>query len=481
MRLFERLDLRAKADKRDQDQGLHSEAQELNVGYQITNRWSVSTGARKDERQYAGTFLVPLNREQGERTDGVLQLAYDSGASWRAYTFAQQTLSKSEERPDNDRFGTGGSYRMGERWRIDAEVSDGDTGAGGRLGTNFLYSERTSLYLNYALENERTDNGSLGGRRGNLISGMKRRLSDASSVFVEERYQETDSLSGLTHATGMTLAPNDRWNFGANTDIGTLSDDQTGAEIDREAAGVRMGYGFEAMQLSSAVEYRLDKTSQIDSSSSERTTWLFRNSFKFQLTPDWRVVGKLNHAMSESSLGQFYDGGYTEAVLGYGFRPVASDRLNALAKYTYFYNVPTTDQVTPQNTMAQFVQKSHVAALDLTYDLTDSWSVGGKYAYRLGQLSLDREQEQFFDNRAQLYIMRTDLQFAGDWEGLLEGRLLDMTDLNEQRSGALAAVYRYFGKHVKVGVGYNFTDFSEDLTDLSFRHEGAFINMIGSM
>ena len=50
----------------------------------------------------------------------------------------------------------------------------------------------------------------------------------------------------------------------------------------------------------------------------------------------------------------------------------------------------------------------------------------------------------------------------------LEGRLLDMPDLNEQRSGALVAVYRHFGKHVKVGAGYNFTDFSEDLTDLSF-------------
>jgi flagellar motor protein MotB len=480
MQLFERVDLRAKADKREQDQGLFSQAQELDLGYRFNEHWSTSTGVRKDEREYTGAFL-PVNREQGERTDGVVQLAYDSGASWRAYAFAQDTLSKTGERLDNGRLGTGGSYRMSERFRIDAEVSDGDLGPGGRLGTNFLYSERTSLYLNYALENERTDNGLRGGRRGNLISGMKRRLSDASSVFVEERYQQTDSMSGLTHATGMTLAPNDRWNFGANTDIGTLSDDETGAEIDREAAGVRMGYGFEAVQLSSAVEYRLDKTSQIDSTTSERTTWLFRNSFKFQLNPDWRVVGKFNHAMSESSLGQFYDGGYTEAVLGYGFRPVANDRLNALAKYTYFYNVPTTDQVTPQNTMAQFVQKSHVAALDFTYDLTNHWSIGGKYAYRLGQLSLDRENEQFFDNRAQLYIVRTDVKFFGEYEGLLEGRLLDMTDLNEQRSGALAAVYRYFGKHVKVGVGYNFTDFSEDLTDLSFRHEGAFINLIGTM
>ncbi|HKQ14812.1 MAG TPA: OmpA family protein [Steroidobacteraceae bacterium] len=476
---FERFDVRAKADKKEQDQGLFANTQELNLGYQITDRWNISTGARKDEREYTGP-LVPLNREQGERTDGVLQVGYDSGATWRTYAFAQNTLSKSEERPDNDRYGIGGSYRMTERFRIDAEASDGDLGPGGRLGTNYLFSDRTTLYLNYALENERTDNGLRGGHRGNLISGMKRRLSDSSSMFLEERYQETDTMSGITHATGMTLAPNERWNFGANTDIGTLTDELTGAKIDREAGGVRMGYGWQAVQLSSAVEYRTDKTEQMDATMSERTTWLFRNSFKFQLNPDWRVVGKYNHARSESSLGQFYDGGYTEAVIGYGYRPVANDRLNALAKYTYFYNVPTTEQVTPTNSNALFVQKSHVAALDLTYDLTDMVSIGGKYAYRLGQLSLDRENPQFFDNRASLYIVRTDLKFGG-WEGLVEGRMLDMQDLNEQRTGALVAVYRYVGKHFKIGAGYNFTDFSEDLTDLSFRSEGVFINMTGSM
>ena len=54
------------------------------------------------------------------------------------------------------------------------------------------YSERTNLYLNYALENERTDNGLRGGA-GNLISGMKRRLSDARSMYVEERYQDSGS------------------------------------------------------------------------------------------------------------------------------------------------------------------------------------------------------------------------------------------------------------------------------------------------
>ena len=56
-----------------------------------------------------------------------------------------------------------------------------------------------------------------------------------------------------------------------------------------------------------------------------------------------------------------------------------------------------------------------------------------------------------------------------------------MPDLSEQRSGALAAVSRYLGDHLKIGLGYNFTDFSDDLTDLSYDHSGAFLNLTGSM
>jgi hypothetical protein len=53
------------------------------------------------------------------------------------------------------------------------------------------------------------------------------------------------------------------------------------------------------------------------------------------------MVAKLDHAFSDSSLGEFFDGGYTEVVFGYAYRPVRHDRLSALAKYTFFYNVPT--------------------------------------------------------------------------------------------------------------------------------------------
>jgi len=479
MPVTDRLTLAAKGDQLTEDQGLEHRAMELDLGYKLTDRWSLSTGVRNDLREDHSP-VVPLTQEQGERTDAVVQVAFDPGTSWRAYGFGQGTLSGDAGRQDNARFGAGGSYRLTKRFKLDGEVSEGDLGPGGRLGTSFLATERTNLYLNYLLENDRTDSG-VPVRQGSVVTGVKQRLSDSSSVYLEERYHDAGSQSGLTHAAGVNLVEKDRWNFGASAEVGTLVDSQTSAQTDRKAAGVRLGYNRDSLQLTSAVEYRRDDAERLDTTHVERTAWLFRNSLKYQLTPDWRVVGKLNHSFSDSSLGDFFGGGYTEAVIGYAYRPVRNDRLNALAKYTYFYNLPTTGQVGAEDTPSGFVQKSQIAALDLTYDLTASWSIGGKYAYRLGQVSLDRANPVFFDNTAHLVVLRVDWRFHEHWEGLAEVRALDLPDLSQRRSGALAAIYRYLGKHLKAGVGYNFTDFSDDLTDLSYDHQGAFFNIVGSM
>jgi flagellar motor protein MotB len=479
---LERFHIGAKFDNRTQLTGVDTSAQEYKFGYQVNDRWDVSIGYRADERT-DNSIIVPLTQDEGKRADAVVQVGYDSKADWNVYSFVQDTLSSTGTRETNARAGVGGAMQFSEKLRVDAEVSSGDLGAGGRLGTNYKYSDSTSLYLNYTLENERADNAmnTVRGSQGNLVAGMKSRLSDSTSVYLEERYQRSDTMAGLTHSTGMNFAPGERWSFGLNTDIGTLRDTFTGAETERLATGVQVGFSTGDIQLTSGIEYRNDDVEQLDLSRNERKTWLFRNNFKYQMGPSGRIIGKLNHSESESSQGTFYDGGFTEAVAGYAYRPIDNDRLNAMLKYTYFYNVPTTDQITLQNIAAEFIQKSHIAAVDVTYDVTPKLSIGGKYAYRLGQVSLDRENPTFFDNNANLYVLRADYMFRDKWEVMGEVRMLDMPDLSESRSGFLTTVSRYFGDHLKVGLGYNFTDFSDDLTDLSFDHQGVFLNVTGSL
>lgn len=475
--ISEDLELRAKADHIQQKDGLRQTTAEVDIRMQVTEHWDIEAGARhEDRRDDAAT--IAATQEEGDRTDAIVQLGWTGDGRVEAYAFGQATVHSTGDRDLNHRGGVGGKYRLSDRLSLDGEVSHGDLGPAARAGTDYQHSERTQLYMNYALDNERGYDG-LQARRGSLTTGARSRLTDSASVYAENQYQHA-TVVGLTRALGIDYAPTEHWTLGFSWEDGDTRDRRTAAETTRRAAGLRAGFGNDGLQMSSGVEYIFADTERSDGTHSERTTWLFRNNLKWQIDEDGRLLAKFNHAISDSSDGDFFDGGFTEAILGYAYRPVAHDRFFSLMKYTYFYNVPTTDQVGQNGTSAQFLQKSHVFSADMSYDLTDQWKLGAKYAYRLSQVSLDREDPDFFDNDAHLGILRLDWRFAKNWEAMAEGRILALTDLDEHRAGALTAVYRYFGEHMKAGLGYNFTDFSEDLTDLSYDHHGLFFNVVGT-
>ena len=412
----DRINVTAKTDKTSRQQGLETNASEVDVNYQLTEHWTLSPGVRHDSREDHSP-VVPPTQMEGDRTDAALRATYDSKERWTAYGFVQDTVSKTGNREDNGRVGSGGAYRVTDRFKVNGEVSTGDLGGAGKVGTEYLYSDRTNMYLNYVYDNETPDNG-IRSNKGNMVAGVKTRYSDTTSVYAEEKYTHGKVPTGLTHSAGVDLAPFDHWNFGVNVDFGTLRDPITAARLERNAAGVRVGYGDKGFTWTTAFEYRVDKTEIINPdmsvSTSDRDSWLIKNSFKYQMDPASRLLGKLNHAESKSSLGSFYDGNYTEAVLGYGYRPVTNDRLNTLFKYTYFYNLPSPGQVTDTvtntatntvtNTAADFIQKSHIFSLDAMYDLTQRWTIGGKYAYRLGQISEDRVTSGIFRQPGATFI-----------------------------------------------------------------------------
>ncbi len=62
----------------------------------------------------------------------------------------------------------------------------------------------------------------------------------------------------------------------------------------------------------------------------------------------------------------------------------------------------------------------------------------------------------------------------------LELRHFTAIDAEFSETGALAAAYKQLNQNVTVGVGYNFTTFSDDLADLTFDDEGAFLNIVAA-
>jgi len=471
------MNMHVKADNKTQKDGLENKASEIGADYRFNLNWSLASGIRVDSRRDNST-IVPETQQEGERTDLSVRVDYDSKDKWSSYGFTQSTVKIRGNRDNNDRIGLGGAYRLTDRFKLDGELSGGDLGTAYKIGGEYKLSTASDIYSHYVLENERSDNG-IKARKGSMVSGYKHRYSDTTSMYMEEKYTHGDLPSGITHAMGVKLNVSDKLNMGASIDVGKLKDNNTAAEIERKALAGNVGYKFENFTLSSALELRLDRTQVSLTNMTTRKTWLSKNTFNLKLSDDWRFVGKLNYSQSISSLGDFYAGNYTEAVAGYAYRPIKSDKWTALYKYTYFYNLPTVDQLTPVGSEVTFLQKSHIWSTDVNYELTRHFSLGGKVAYRLGKISTERENQQFFVSNAALYITRVDWEFATRWNLLTEARLLSLPQIGDKRSGMLLGIYRQIGKHFRFGGGYNFTDFSDDLTDLDYDSQGVFINLLG--
>lgn len=425
--------------------------------------------------------------------------------SWDTYAFVQGTVSRNGNRTDNDRGGIGGSWAVTDKLRLGAEASGGDGGAGGRVSADYQVDDRSTVYLTYTMETE-SDDSNYAGRQATLASGTHYRFNDQVGMFGETRWSNGAGPKSLTHAFGVDFAPDTHWALGAKYETGTLSDPLSG-DLKRDAIGLSAAYKYKDLKYSGALEYRMDRGTTLgvvdgtcltndaagncagSAVDNNRRTWLWKNSAQYQLTAAWRLLGKFNLSRSSNTQGAFYDGDYTETVLGAAYRPVDNDRWNTLFKYTYFYNLPSAGQVAGSGFAdsgmstggaLDYTQKSHVFNIDTTYDLLPWLSVGIKYGMRLGELRMSKTEGDWFSSRADLWVLRADLHLVKEWDALVEGRRLRAQDAGDARSGFLVGVYRHVTEHVKMGVGYNFTNFSDDLTDMSYRSRGWFMNALAT-
>jgi hypothetical protein len=108
-------------------------------------------------------------------------------------------------------------------------------------------------------------------------------------------------------------------------------------------------------------------------------------------------------------------------------------------------------------------------------------SLGFKYGLRYSQLRQSRTDGDWFSSTAHLLVARADFHIVHKWDALIEARQLTATEIRNVRSGFLVAIYRHINKNVKFGMGYNFTDFSDNLTDLSYRSRGFFVNIVSTL
>ena len=441
---------------------------------------SLSAGVRHDDREIleAGqnTFA------DGTRTDVSGQIDYRHSDRTSVYAFGQATVDRDQSRSRNNRYGLGATVALNDRLSVTGEVTEGDGGLGASAQATFKRSDNSEYYLGYALSTDRTDTGfatenSSLANQGTVTFGGKTRFSDSLSVYGEERFGYGPRQTSLTHAYGLTFNPTEAWSFGASVENGEIDDNVFGT-FDRTAFSVSAGVARDGFRLASNLEARFEDGVQAGTDR-DRTTWLMRNTASVEANEDWEFLGRFNFAISESDQSDFVDAEFVEGVLGAAYRPVDNDRFNALVKYTYFEDLSPAQQISSGGQQALARQKSRILSVDGIYDLTEKLSVGAKYGFRSGEVALDRTTDDYIRSDAHLGVVRLDYHVVNKWDILAEGRILSSELANDERLGALVGLYRHVGENAKIGVGYNFSEFSDDLTDFSADSEGVFLNLVG--
>ncbi|MEP1145018.1 MAG: hypothetical protein ABJH52_14965 [Henriciella sp.] len=435
----------------------------------VVGSWSLGAGIRHNDLE------GPLSVQQGDRTDAGLELRNDVNEELAYYGFGQATVDVDGGRERMNRAGLGLETRLTENVQVKGEVSGGDGGIGALAGLTWQRDDGEEYYLNYTLDADRTEPGVDGtaflpSTQNNLTVGGRRRFTDTVSVYGEERATFGDR-AGLTHAYGLDFQWDNRWTLGASFEIGDI--EEFAQKLEREAYTVTTGYADDEISMGAAFEWRSD-----DDGAAKRDTWLFRSNLGMKVSPDWTAILKYNKAESNFSGGAFFDGDFTEAQIAGAYRPTENDRLNALMRYTYFEELPSASQISNTGQTALPAQKSNIFSVDANYRMNSWLTLGGKMGYRDGEVSLSRSDDDFVENSASLVVARADIHFVKKWDALIEARLLEVDASQDSKAGVLAALYRHVGDNAKVGIGYNFTDFSDDLTDLSFDDEGLFLNVI---
>ena len=436
-----------------------------------------SFGVRHEELSAGNLFN---STQDGSRTDAAVELEYTPALSnFTMHAFGQATLDNDAGRPSNNRVGGGATAQLTERLSMKTEVSGGDGGLGADVLFNHRISDGSETYVGYTLLADRTDTGLdsqnffTGRRGGSLVVGSRRRFSDSLSVFGENRVGvggETDSLS---RSFGLQFNPTEQFAISGTFENGRIDDPQSG-EFRRTAGSISLGYTGEDFRAGTSLEVRRE-----EGQAQDQTVWLARSNLSYAVNPDWRFVGEVNLARADTDGTDIRAAEFTEAIAGFAWRPIDNDEVNGLVRFQYFEDLGPVGQITGSGQTESPKQVSKIFSADFNFDLSEKLTVGARYGYRGGKVSLGRDSDTFVSSDAHLAVLRADYNVIREWDVLAEGRALWVEQAEDLRLGALAGVYRHLGDHVKVGVGYSWSDFSDDLTDQSYSSHGPFLNILG--
>ncbi len=333
--------------------------------------------------------------------------------------------------------------------------------------------------------------GGISGEQARAVFGLNNRWELLPGLYGSILYEHSQNLGAqLPAVTGAASSnagfPTTQQNFFGGQDSGMLARDRAFfapsailgltdpvgiASRDAASAGlefVRLAF----FKISGKFEIRYDNQDQL-LNQRDRVLLYGTLGSSYQLSPELSVVGKLEWANAREPGHNYTIAEMGQGSIGLAYRPIHSDYFHARVKYT------KRDYLQPRDLGPLYKEDDDAVAIvpvvELPWIRTQLVEKGALKLQRLVQATLAPQSTDIL-----LWINRVNVHILKWLDAGVEYRIRADTAANQAEGGFLTEVSVLPWEYVRLGVGYNFTHFSDDeLADPRIDNKGFFVRAIG--
>jgi uncharacterized repeat protein (TIGR01451 family) len=359
----------------------------------------------------------------------------------------------------NNQVYAGVEYRIWDKTNLNVKETVGNLGNSTLVGLTSQITPETEAYTNIEVGNNAQnvfDNSFNQMESGNFVKtsvGQKTQIDNNGSLTWQKDYSSWQSNVLNGELVGYETKLSDTLAIGLSYERAQIEKEPTA--ISRDSGSIALTYlNVDTLKAFSKLELREDRGSDT------KRQWLTQNNILYQLNEDISAIGRANWSVTDNRTEDLKDAEFHEMGIGLAYRPVEFDRLNLLAKYSYITNLMPESQ----NDFSQTTNDiRNIYAIEGAFDVCRYLQLVGKFAMR----DMDEKvgPRDWTASQTYLYIARLNFHVTNKWDIAGEYRTLANRQIEDSKSGWLIEIDREIIKYARLGVGYNFTDYDDDLAN----------------
>lgn len=339
-------------------------------------------------------------------------------------------------------------------------------GSGGReigVGANYALDASSKLYVRHNFISSLNGPYTLSTdfSRYTTVVGVDTVLADTTQLFNEYRVGDGADGRGSEAAVGV------RRTFRLDNGLGITGGFQRIKQLGGSASGNDSTAVTLGLDYTAATDWKASGQVQRQVSSTSRS-WLLNAAMVQKLGPEWTVLNRALYHTEESVGGAGGERRLVTAQAGAAYRPVDTDRWNALARIEY-----RDDRDSMQGAVTERDETALILSTHLNVQPTADWTVRARIAAKRAE---DRTQGLPSNSFTRLAGVRSTWDLGDRWDiGLQAYRLWG--DGGAESALGLEVGYM-LTRNLWLSAGYNFKGFdAADIAGEAYTQRGAYLRL----